>query len=324
LPCKPSLPAGDTGFERIFGEGLSFVPLARRTPNARGDDAPLPQEPGLSFVPLARQTPNARGDDSPLPQELPALWAEAPEQQVVREVLNAAYREASSATFWPSRRAARQQVDSIGQEGAHLSIAAADGADFLEEYDAIDLLCGELDGVGGVATDKYYLSVCLGDRIPMETGAARVNPSRLTTVPEWREFLRKGMAGSLSEGNSLETLLQCPCCLGILRRPIGLPCGHSLCRSCLMSLPVALEERGPAAADEQRSSGRRCPLCRAGIPRVRLHVNERLDRVTEALRAFQTSQERRKTLASYARSTSREPSPVGDLSSWWSRATQHM
>lgn len=68
----------------------------------------------------------------------------------------------------------------------------------------------------------------------------------------WREFLDK-------EGD-------CPVCLENLGEldpgggsyPIRLPCGHALCRSCLMSMRDANEWGG--AVDEK------CPLCRQCIP----------------------------------------------------------
>jgi len=145
---------------------------------------------------------------------------------------------------------------------------------------AVSEVGDEMSGVGGIVAQKYYLDVCLGDRIPLETGAARVNSSRLETGPEWRDFLQRGVEGELCDGQTLDELLQCPCCLGVLRRPVGLPCGHTLCRGCLMRLPVS-----PAAT----GGARRCPLCRASIPRdLHLHVNEQLDTVSEALHVFRT------------------------------------
>mmetsp|Transcript_62661 Transcript_62661/g.136079 ORF Transcript_62661/g.136079 Transcript_62661/m.136079 type:complete len:228 (-) Transcript_62661:147-830(-) len=137
----------------------------------------------------------------------------------------------------------------------------------------------ELTGVGTVDARKYCLSVCLGDRIPMETNAAKVNVSRLETRPDWRDFMHCGMEGELHDGLAMDILLECPCCLGILRRPVALPCGHSLCRGCLMRLPHV-----------GRTDTRQCPLCRAIIPRMRLHVNEPLDAVTEALHTFRMMQ----------------------------------
>jgi len=142
----------------------------------------------------------------------------------------------------------------------------------------------ELTGVGGILTQNYCLLVCLGDRIPAETGAAKVNSSRLETGPQWRDFLRLGLAGELYDGVPLDATLQCPCCLGMLRRPLGLPCGHSLCRGCFARLPALTSTGGV----------RRCPLCRADIPRgVCLCVNENLDAVCEALHAFRVKKKAR-------------------------------
>jgi len=131
----------------------------------------------------------------------------------------------------------------------------------------------ELMGTDGVATPNYFV-VRLGDSIPTETGAAKVNLSRLHTGPQWREFLNYGKQRDVHEGPSLNAILECPCCLVTLRRPVALPCGHSLCRSCLMRLPCSTV------------GVRHCPLCRAVIPRIELHVNEPLDAFTEALRAY--------------------------------------
>uniref|UniRef100_A0A7R9ZYW0 RING-type domain-containing protein n=1 Tax=Pyrodinium bahamense TaxID=73915 RepID=A0A7R9ZYW0_9DINO len=173
---------------------------------------------------------------------------------------------------------------------------------------AVPEVSDELTGVGGIAAEKYYLHVCLGDRIPLETGAARVNISRLETGPEWRDFLQLGVEGELCDGLSLDAVLQCPCCLGTLRRPVALPCGHSLCRGCLMRLPVSSLAVGGA---------RRCPLCRADIPReVHLHVNEHLDAVSEALHVFGTMNKRMKS----CRATSREqPARSGaSVAAMWS------
>jgi len=131
-----------------------------------------------------------------------------------------------------------------------------------------------------IAAGNYQLVVCLGDRIAEETVASRVHVSRLQTGPEWRDFLSRGCEGELCEdGLTLEDMLQCPCCLGILKRPVALPCGHSLCRGCLMRLQIMSSPDAPAGS-------RRCPLCRATVPRVRLHENTQLDVVTEALHVY--------------------------------------
>lgn len=156
-------------------------------------------------------------------------------------------------------------------------------AGHLEPLEVRDI--DELIGVGSVVTEKYFLDVCLGDRIPSETAAARVKTSRVDTGPDWRAYLQKAIDGELSAGISLEELLQCPCCLGILRRPVGLPCGHSLCRGCLIRLSVS-----PRPC---RTGGVCCPMCRAAIPRLPLSVNEALDSVSEALQAFSKLRQQR-------------------------------
>lgn len=140
------------------------------------------------------------------------------------------------------------------------------------------------DHLGIMSAEKYFFAVSLGDRIPTETAASRVKSSRLATAPEWRSFLKQGGDGDLCDGIPLDDVLQCPCCLGLLRRPVGLPCGHTLCRGCLMRLPVIPSEvRGQPT--------RRCPLCRAEIPRVHLAVNEQLDVVAEALHVYRATRE---------------------------------
>jgi hypothetical protein len=47
--------------------------------------------------------------------------------------------------------------------------------------------------------------------------------------------------------------LQCPVCVDILCRPVGLACGHALCRSCLCDV---IEHEGSV----------RCPVCREAAP----------------------------------------------------------
>lgn len=131
-----------------------------------------------------------------------------------------------------------------------------------------------------VARAPNFFRVCFADRIPEETVAAKVNLSRLETGPTWRDFLRFSVEHSQDGRRSMDSMLECPCCLCILRRPVALPCGHSLCRVCLMRLPFT------------PSHIRRCPLCRATIPHIHLSVNETLDAVTEALRACQRVQEK--------------------------------
>jgi len=131
----------------------------------------------------------------------------------------------------------------------------------------------ELGQSGGMAAPRYLL-VRLGECIPAETGAAPVHRSRLDSGPQWRDFLNFA-DGSHPEGVALEEVLTCPCCLSIFRQPIGLPCGHSLCRGCYVRV------------SSQPNTSRRCPLCRADLPRCDLRVNVALAAVSDALRAFQ-------------------------------------
>jgi len=189
------------------------------------------------------------------------------------------YSPAFAETSRSRRDIIQQADDSFALALRSVSHAAEEDCEVLAAHD-LDCMAhlavfpevdDELNGAGGGAPDKYQLNVCLGDRIPLETGAARVNASRVETGQDWRAFLIEGSHGRLCDGLSLDEHLQCPCCLGVLRRPVALPCGHTLCRGCLMRLPC------PSTGDRQ------CPLCRAPIPRVRLHVNEQLDAVTEAL-----------------------------------------
>lgn len=282
-PCRPSLPVGDLTQDRILGGGLSFVPVARRTPCARGDDDAPPLQEDLEII---QQEWGA------------AVRVPLQPRQVARAMLNSIYLKAVAADEH--------------YQPATSSTATVTESD--EEFDPVDRLCGtELEGVGSVATEKYSLHVCLGDRIPIEAGAARVKTSRIMNGPEWREFLQKGEEGILSDGIPMDNFLQCPCCLSLLRRPVALPCGHSLCRSCLTRLPGA-----PSAPSTPRGRGsgvggqhleRRCPLCRAAIPRGRLRVNERLDQITETLHAFRLQQEGRRSPGWPPTSPSRESSP---------------
>eukprot|EP00930_Biecheleria_cincta_P054545 TRINITY_DN4075_c0_g1_i1.p1 TRINITY_DN4075_c0_g1~~TRINITY_DN4075_c0_g1_i1.p1 ORF type:complete len:604 (-),score=64.05 TRINITY_DN4075_c0_g1_i1:301-2112(-) len=130
----------------------------------------------------------------------------------------------------------------------------------------------ELGQSGGMAAPRYLL-VRLGECIPAETGAAPVHRSRLDSGPQWRDFLNFS-DGSHPDGVALEEVLTCPCCLSIFRQPIGLPCGHSLCRGCYVRV------------SSQPSTARRCPLCRADLPRCDLRVNVALAAVSDALRSF--------------------------------------
>ncbi|CAE7943794.1 TRIM31 [Symbiodinium sp. KB8] len=129
-------------------------------------------------------------------------------------------------------------------------------------------------GQSGRMVPPRYLLVRLGECIPAETGAAPVHRSRLDCGPQWRDFLNFTGASS-PDGVSLEEVLTCPCCLGIFRQPVALPCGHNLCRGCYVQV------------FSQPSSSRRCPLCRTDLPRFELRVNVALAAVSDSLRAFQ-------------------------------------
>lgn len=130
----------------------------------------------------------------------------------------------------------------------------------------------ELGQNGGMAAPRYLL-VRLGECIPAETGAAPVHRSRLDCGPQWKDFLNFAEYSN-PEGVSLQEVLTCPCCLSIFRQPIGLPCGHSLCRGCYVRV------------FSQSALSRKCPLCRMDLPRFDLRVNVALAAVSDALRSF--------------------------------------
>lgn len=130
-------------------------------------------------------------------------------------------------------------------------------------------------GYGTAAPRAHYLLVRLGESIPTETGASPVHLSHIETGAQWRNFLRYGTGGSQV---ALSELLRCPCCLGIMRKPVGLPCGHSLCHGCLTRIP------------RDGSQSRRCPLCRRGIPQGSVHPNLVLDAVCDGFREFEEMQ----------------------------------
>jgi len=179
----------------------------------------------------------------------------------------------------PSCRLSRQQVRCLTVAGRFISGDSTSSTAVIPVNDANQLHWrviddSELHDDGAVVIHSpNYFTVCFDYRIPEETVAAKVNISRLETGRQWRDFLRYSTDPDQRGDLSLDGMLECPCCLGILRRPVALPCGHSLCKSCLMRLPFV-------------SSGvRNCPLCRGIIPHIDLHVNEHLHAVTEALRA---------------------------------------
>jgi len=135
----------------------------------------------------------------------------------------------------------------------------------------------ELGHSGGMAAPRYLL-VRLGECIPAETGAAPVHLSRLDTGPQWRDFLNYGEG---KEPVPLDEILSCPICLAIFAHPVGLPCGHSLCRSCYRALV------------SQPQECRRCPLCRVDLPQCDVKANLALAAVCDSFRNFKAAGEPR-------------------------------
>jgi len=135
----------------------------------------------------------------------------------------------------------------------------------------------ELGHAGGMAAPRYLL-VRLGECIPAETGAAPVHLSRLDTGPQWRDFLNYGEG---KEPVPLDEILSCPICLAIFEHPVGLPCGHSLCRRCYRALV------------SQPQECRRCPLCRVDLPQRDVKTNLALAAVCDSLRDFKAAGEPR-------------------------------
>ncbi|XP_012887223.1 PREDICTED: E3 ubiquitin-protein ligase TRIM50 [Dipodomys ordii] len=70
----------------------------------------------------------------------------------------------------------------------------------------------------------------------------------------------------------LHDQLQCPICLEVFKEPLVLPCGHSYCKACLLSLSCHL------------ASELRCPVCRRAVDGSSSPPNVSLARVIEALR----------------------------------------
>nr|XP_021527906.1 E3 ubiquitin-protein ligase TRIM50 isoform X3 [Aotus nancymaae] len=70
----------------------------------------------------------------------------------------------------------------------------------------------------------------------------------------------------------LEDRLQCPICLEVFKEPLMLQCGHSYCKSCLVSLSCHLDAE------------LRCPVCRQAVDGSSSPPNVSLARVIEALR----------------------------------------
>ena len=67
-------------------------------------------------------------------------------------------------------------------------------------------------------------------------------------------------------------LVDCNCqiCLETLRSPVTLPCGHNFCFGCVVTW------------SETRGGNRKCPTCRAPLPRE-CNTNVNLARIVQAL-----------------------------------------
>ncbi|KAI1085845.1 hypothetical protein F5B20DRAFT_21449 [Whalleya microplaca] len=87
-----------------------------------------------------------------------------------------------------------------------------------------------------------------------EEGALVSNPTRTEQVSAASELL----LDAVKDVRQIIRLIQCRICSGIIREPTTLPCGHSICRSCVPQTHTRTNISWPATAS--RLQGFECPF----------------------------------------------------------------